>query len=266
MSASRSAATAAIDVEPVPHGLQPSGSQRAAGQPPECLRGIVFDAPDVLYDATAWRRWLWRLIGHFGRSMDYTEFARSWDAGYLVDVHCGRREITEAFESFLLSLGLTWGQIDEIEAAGRVQLESEVHARPWPGVVRTIGKLAGAGVPLVAWADLPQSGPQVGEFFTHLGLGDSFCSVLTSLDCESTQPAIRCYECMTAALELPPAEILYVGHDAQHLAAAHAFGLKTAAVNYMPDASADWMLSGCEDVLRLPLSELVHETIRRPLR
>lgn len=265
MSALRSAATAAIDVEPGPRGPHPSSSHRLTGNSPECLRGIVFDAPDVLYDATAWRRWLWRLIGHFGRSIDYAEFARSWDVGYLVDVHCGRREITEAFESFLLSLGLTWGQIDEIEAAGRVQLESEVHARPWPGVVRTIGKLSGDGVPLVAWADLPQSGPQVGEFFAHLGLGESFCAVLTSFDCESTQPDIRCYECITAALELPPAGILYVGHDAQHLAAARAFGLKTAAVNYMPGASADWMLSCCEDILRLPLSGLVHETTRRPL-
>lgn len=254
MSALRSAALAAIDVEAVQRNPHLANSLRPVDAPLGCVRGIVFDAPDVLYDATAWKRWLWRLIGQFGISPDCAEFSRSWDAGYLLDVHCGRRELTEAFESFLLSLGLSWGQIDEIEAASRIQLESELHARPWPGVVKTIGKLAAAGVPLAAWADLPQSAAQVGEFFSQLGLGDSFCAVLTSLDCESTQPAIQCYQCIAAALELPAAEILYVGHDGQHLAAARAFGLKTAAVNYLPGASADLMLSCCEDLLRLPLA------------
>lgn len=257
--------TADSDLEHSPSVARPAGSSRLAAIPP-CLRGIVFDAPDVLYDATAWRRWLWRLIGHFGRNVEYAEFSRTWDADYLVEVHCGRRELTEAFEAFLLSLGLTWGQIDEIEAASRIQLESQVHARPWPGVVKTLGKLAANGLPLVAWADLPQTGAQLGEFFAQLGLADNFCATLTSLDCESTQPAVQSYQRMVSALELPAAEILYVGHDRVHLAAAQAFGLRTAAVNYLPGANADWMLSCCEDLLRLPLTGANDKSLRRPSR
>jgi len=254
--------SAAIDVEPVQRDPHPADSLRRVDAPLECVRGIVFDAPDVFYDATAWKRWLWRLMSRFGVSSDCAEFSRSWDAGYLLDVQCGRREFTEAFESFLLSLGLSWGQIDEIEAASRIQLESDRNARPWPGVVKTIGKLAAAGVPLAAWADLPHTGAQVTGFFAQLGLSDSFCAVLTSLDCESTQPSLQCYQCMSTALELTPAEILYVGHDGQHLAAARAFGLKTAAVNYLPGATAYRMLTCCEYLLCLPL----WATEGRPLR
>jgi FMN phosphatase YigB (HAD superfamily) len=256
MSALRSTIMAVLDDKIAPASRSQATALSSWDAPWATVRGVVFDAPDVLYDATAWRRWLWRLIGQLGRSPDYAQFCRCWDDRYLVDVHCGRRELIEALEAFLLSMGLTWGQIDEIEAACRVQFESELRARPLPGVVKSIARLASAGVPLAAWADLPNSGPQMAEFLAQMGLANVFCNVITSLDCESSQPESRAYQAMTAALALPPGEVLYVGHEGTHLAAAKAFGMATAAVNYGTEATADLLLTGCQDLLCLKLAPI----------
>src|SRR3981081_3849051 len=57
-----------------------------------CVKGLVFDMDDVLYDATLWRRWLLQLLGRLGLKADYHTFYRTWDAEFLADVHRGRRE------------------------------------------------------------------------------------------------------------------------------------------------------------------------------
>ena len=111
------------------------------------IRAVVFDMDDVLYDATLWRRWLLQLLARLGVKAEYRSFYRTWDAEYLIDVHRGRREYAEAFQAFLLAQGLSWAQIDEVEAASRVhsqELESGV--RPLPGVAATINELAARSV------------------------------------------------------------------------------------------------------------------------
>ena len=70
--------------------------------------GVIFDMADVLYDATLWRRWLLRLVNQLGVPAEYEPFYHAWDHDYLADVHCGRRDYTEAFQTFLLARGLTW--------------------------------------------------------------------------------------------------------------------------------------------------------------
>jgi len=248
MGAMRSAIAATTDV--AAQGRQATARELLAPQL-AAVRGVVFDAPDVLYDATVWRRWLWRLLGQLGVATSYEQFCQRWDAEYLLEVHCGRREFTEAFESFLLSCGLSWGQIDEVEAASRIQMDFSLNVRPLPGAIRAVHGLADRGIPLIAWADLAQNGSQLSDFFDRLGFGACFGAVLTSLDRECAQPAPECYANMADVLRLPASEVLYVGHEAEHLAAAREAGLRTCAVNYTPTAQADVLLASCDDLLRL---------------
>ncbi len=127
------------------------------------IRGLIVDVPGVLYDATLWRRWLFHLLGRFGVASDYAEFDRAWEAR-LVDVHCGRREYLEALQSFLLDCGLSWAQVDEVEAASRIQRrELELNVRALPGVVRGVEALARGSLPVVAWADAPHSAEKLRE-------------------------------------------------------------------------------------------------------
>src|SRR5262249_39660427 len=110
------------------------------------VQGFLFDMGDVLYDATAWRRWLLQLLSRMGLHAQYRTLFRIWDDEFLADVHRGRREYTEAFQSFLLSIGLSRAQIDEVQAASQARKRDlEAHVRPLPGVRSTIERLAARG-------------------------------------------------------------------------------------------------------------------------
>src|SRR5690348_9183710 len=103
------------------------------------VRGLLFDMGDVLHDATLWRRWLFQLLGRIGLNARYRTLFRVWDEEFLGDVYRGRREYGEAFHAFLLSLGLSRGQIDEVQAASQARKrELELNVRPLPGVRDTV--------------------------------------------------------------------------------------------------------------------------------
>jgi putative hydrolase of the HAD superfamily len=214
--------------------------------------GCIFDTADVLYDATPWRRWLARLMSHLGVTVDTSALLATWDREYLPDVCRGRREHSEALSSFLLAAGLSWAQVDEVEAASRVERrKAELNVRPFSGVVKTIQQLSQWKVPMVAWADSPYSAARVSERLDRLGLGGPFRAVLCSFDLEAAQPAARCYQAALEALGTTPGATIYVSHDAAHLSGAKALGLRTAAFNYQPGAAADHYLARFEDVLTL---------------
>ncbi|MBI3840186.1 MAG: HAD family hydrolase [Planctomycetia bacterium] len=234
------------------HPAAGAGCSLPAGHvPPAALGigGLVFDMTDVLYDATLWRRWLLRLVNRLGVRCSYASFYRDWDRRYLVDVHCGRREYSEAFQSFLLANHLSWAQIDELEASSRIQRENfELNARPLPGVVKTIGRLAELGLHLVAFGDSPYPAARLSERLERLGLGNRFRTVLSSFDLEAAQPSARCYQSALDALGLSAQDAAYVGHDAAHLAGAKAVGMRTVAFNFERHARADFYLARFEDL------------------
>jgi FMN phosphatase YigB (HAD superfamily) len=231
-----------------PDGTLPAELGAVAGG----IGGIIFEIDDVLYDATLWRRWLLRLVARLGVQADYASFYRSWDRDYLVDVNCGRREFTEAFQSFLLAAGLSWAQIDEIEAASRIQRQNfELNVRPLPGVVKTIAQLNELRLPLLAFADSPCTADRLAERLERLGLGGQFQTILSSFDLEVAQPVAQCYQSALGALGLPADQVTYVGHDAEHLQGAKAAGLRTVAFNFGCHAHADFYLTRFEDLLPL---------------
>lgn len=212
---------------------------------------VVFDVPDVLYDATLWRRWLFRLLGRLGIGLTYAEFDRDW-SGQLADVHRGRREYTEALQSFLLEHGLSWAQVDEIEAASRIQRQKlELNVRPLAGTARVVHALAARGLRLAAWADTPQPADRLAERLRRLFPQADFAAVLTSIDLEETQPAAACYRASLSAIDASAAETLYVGHDVEHLTGASACGLRTAAIDAAGAVPADFSLTRFEELLEL---------------
>jgi FMN phosphatase YigB (HAD superfamily) len=239
-------------------GSSPSGEFTPGAAP--CTVGLVFDMADVLYDATLWRRWLLRLVSSLGVRANYASFYRLWDREYLPDVHCARREYNEAFQSFLLANNLSWAQIDEVEAASRIRRQNlELNVRPLPGVVKTIAGLSDLGLPLAALADTPYPAARLWERAKRLGLGSRFRTVLSSFDLEAAQPSARCYQSVLDSLGLPARDVLYVGHDAEHLAGANAIGMRTVAFNYQRQSLADYYLTRFEDLATIVEGSLVPE-------
>ncbi|MGD9721338.1 MAG: HAD family hydrolase [Pirellulales bacterium] len=232
-----------------PHA--PTGSL-ASPAPRLHVDGLMIDTADVLYDATRWPRRLQRLLAGLGLTVSYAQMVADWEHNYLADVHCGRREYDEAFGAFLLAAGLSWAQIDEVEAASRIERQSlELGVRPLPGVVTTCKKLQASSLPMIAWADSAQPADKVAQRLIRLGLGGCFRAVLSSLELEAAQPSPRCYQAALEVLALPAGRMAYVGHDTLHLAAARACGLATVGFNHAPDAAADFYLTGFDQLLAL---------------
>ena len=201
--------------------------------------GLLFDMGDVLYDATVWRRWLLQLLHRMGLHAHYRSFFKIWDCDFLDDVHCGRREYGEAFQAFLLSAGLTRGQIDEVEAASQARKrELENGVRPFPGVRSVLDRLQRAGVVLGVLSDSESTAEELQLRLNRLGIGHSFIAVVSSIDLERTKPDAACYRAAAAAMGVPVDSTAFVGHDAEELAGAKAAGMSAWAFNFEADVVA----------------------------
>lgn len=214
------------------------------------VRGLIFDMAGVLYDATLWRRWLVRLLARMGWTFDYQKFYEAWDAEYLSEVHRGRREYGEAFNAFLRDQGLSWAQIDEVEAASRVlQQELETGERPLPGVAATLGVLAERGLRLAVLTDSPFRSAHLEGQLSQLGLGGYFHAVISSCDVEAIKPEPAGYRAALAALDLEPADAAYVGHCEKSLGGAAQLGLRTIAFNHFDHSFADIYITRFAELL-----------------
>lgn len=231
---------------------QATASMGTSGPSQTPLRGLLFDMGDVLYDATLWRRWLYQLLGRIGLHSRYRTLYRVWDEEFLNDVHRGRREFAEAFAAFLLSLGLSRGQIDEVQAASQARKRDlELSTRPLPGVRDTIEELAARGVKLAVLSDSEKHGDELQAHLTRLGLGGCFSPVISSIDLAHTKPSPVCYRAALTDMGMPTDAVAFVGHDAAELVGARAVGLRTVAFNYDAGAKADHYLTRFEELLQL---------------
>jgi FMN phosphatase YigB (HAD superfamily) len=204
------------------------------------LRGLIFDMADVLYDASAWRRWLLQLLQRLSLAADYRTFYESWDRDYLVDVQCGRRSFNDAFQDFLSSAGLTRAQIDEVEAACRIRrAELERAARLFPRTAAALRQLSDDGLSLAVLTNAACPAADLQEKLDHWGIGNHFQAVWSSRDLEAAKPAAICYKTTLASLKLCADQVAYVGHDGRSLVGAAQVGLRTIAMNPDCGAAAD---------------------------
>lgn len=216
------------------------------------VQGLLFEMDDVLHDATAWRRWLLQLLARMGLNTRYRSFFRVWDDEYLNDVHCGRREMGEAFRSFLLSAGLTHAQIDEVVAAGQARKRHlDATLRPLPGVRTTIARLAERGVVLGVLTDSDRGGDELRQTLARLGLGERFSVVLSSLDLERTKPDAFCYRSALGLMGLEARQVAFVGHSADDLNGARRAGLRTVAFHRATGVTAGHHLNRFDELLGL---------------
>lgn len=220
------------------------------------VKGLLFDAGEVLYDTTTWRRWLLQLLRRLGVYANYRSLFYIWDHDFLPDVYRGRREFRAVFEAFLLSLGLSRAQIDEVVAACQARRNQwEADTRPLPGVESTLVRLQAAGIALgvVSDCELPAAG--LTERLTRFGLGGLFATVVSSLDLGRTMPHPVPYLAALADLKILPNQAAFVGHDVRGLTGALTIGMQTIAFNFDPEAEADVFIVRFNELIELTTAE-----------
>jgi len=220
------------------------------GALPRSARGLLFDLGNIVHDDSLWQQWLWQLLRRLGVPVPFPAFSRLWRDEYLDDVYRGRRDFGEAFRSFLLFLGLSSAEIDEVEAAGQARRrQSNAAARPLPGVRPTLARLHAAGTVLGVLGNSEHPAAALRRQLDGFALEGLFAAVLSSMDLGRSKPDLLCYLAAVEAMGLAPADVAFVGHDAAELAGAARAGLMTVAFNFQPGAAADVFIARFEDLL-----------------
>ncbi len=233
----------------------PADAPRQPVCAPRPIRGLLLAACNVLYDDTDWRRWLLRLLMRLGLRTEYGPFFRIFDHDYLDAVYRGQRTFSDALDAFLLSAGLSAGQAEEVHRALDSQRRhSDASHRPLTGVRETLAQLRSSGVKLGALCNCEHSGEAIHQELTELFGESLWAAVISSRDLGCAMPEPACYHAALEAMQLPAAEVAFVGHDARELHGAAAQCISTIAFNSDREARADVYLQRFEDLIALTRS------------
>jgi HAD superfamily hydrolase (TIGR01509 family) len=203
-------------------------------------RGVLFDMGDVLFDATAWRRWLLGLLNRLGMHAQYRPLFHIWDVDYLDAVHRGECSYSSAFREFLGAVGLSRGQIEEVCAASQARKrEVESTILPLPGVRSTLSDLRRRGYVLGVLSDSESSSDEISLRLDTIGLGGRFSTIVSSCDLGRTKPDPMTYQTALDKMGLAANETIFVGHDQDELGGATRVGMRTVAFNFDRAVAAD---------------------------
>jgi HAD superfamily hydrolase (TIGR01509 family) len=216
-----------------------------------CPQAVLFEFDNILYDATAWHRWLSQALRRMQVAGDYETFVARWEQNGQREIRSGRRMFAEAFADFLRECGLSVGQASEIEAASqprRKRFLAEI--RPLPHVRGTLDRLSEQGLTLGLLADSEFSAAEIEQQLKRLGLGSCFSLVLSSVDLGVTKADAEGYATALEQLGLTAERVAFVGNQSDHLSVAARLGMSTIAFNYDDRATADIYLSRFDELAR----------------
>lgn len=172
------------------------------------MRGLLFDMCGVLYDDSAWNRWLLQLLQRMGLHTHYDAFYALWSHEYSEPAGDDQPDYWSALRGFLKSAGLSNPQIDEVKAASYGRwIQSRSHLRLFPGVARTLTLLAQRGVPLGIVARTDHHVEEVRRRVAQLGLTGRFQSVQA---CGSTDQIAESFRQAWSQLHIEPNRGAYV--------------------------------------------------------
>jgi FMN phosphatase YigB (HAD superfamily) len=196
------------------------------------LRGVIFDAPGLLYDSSLWRRWLLNLLTRMGMHTHYDVFYDIWDHEFACNVQAGRCKWRDALELFLRSAGVSQAQIDEVIPALRAKRKQfELDMRPLPGVVETLQSIHQQGYRMAAAADTTSTAAELGCKLERLGIHGRFDCVISSIDVGHAMPEPAAYIASLVVLDLRPDEVAFVSSLPSHVVGAKNFGMKIVGVD-----------------------------------
>lgn len=223
---------------------------RRLRDPAPPLAGVVFDLGGVLYDDSAWRRWLLKLVMRLGVHTTYTPFFRVWQREYLQCVKQGKLGYWEAFRKFLHAAGLSHGQVDELLVASQARFEElEEQVYPFPGVLHTLTRLKNRGIQLCVLSSGCMDQRAVRQQLQRLGMASLFSCVVASRDVESDGQSS--FQVVVEQTQLASHQLGYVGCDTYALSEAAGSGMRTLAMNYDDDAEAEIYLGHFEQLLEV---------------
>ena len=211
----------------------------------DSVRGWIFQLGGVLYDGTAWRRWLLEHLCKRGLHTHYHLFFRHWVLEYVPLVQSGAISFQEAIENVLAQAGMPAAHIHEITAALRSKRKSLLtEERPLAGVVDLLKSLQAAGHPLALWALENCDQETITDKVARLGLSPYFDFIARAENAGHGHVPDRLLASTLSALKVVRQQVAFVGHTPEYLRLARMIGLRTIGIGPETAELTDWHLQG----------------------
>lgn len=216
------------------------------------IAAIFFDAAGVFYDRPLKTAdYAAQLLGALGYPLALNEAAATQKAVLYTQATEGRIS-HEAYWDEALRLH---GVADDTLRAGLVaRILSQTHeVYAYPGGADTLRILQERGFRLGVVTDTIYPVKWKMRWLEQVGVARYISIVACSTELGSHKPEPAMYLNAVRQAGLEPAQAAFVGHDARELAGARRAGLATVAVNYDPEALADYFAQSLPDLLNVPL-------------
>jgi len=216
------------------------------------IKGIFFDAADVLYERPeSTGTCLTRLLAEkglptelFGEDQTRQKALRSlakrglishdWYWDQMLEMH----GVADAEERRILTL-----KIDEVSNC----------VVPVPGAREALAGLRQRGFTVGVVTDTMHSIDHKMRWLEQVGVAEFVDVVACSTVLGAHKPEPVMYLTAVKQAGLAPGESAFVGHRTEEIEGARQAGLATVAVNYDPDASADYYAQSLPDLLNVPI-------------
>ena len=215
------------------------------------LTALIFDVGDILFDATAWRRWLAAELTRRGKDVTYPQLVTAWE-GLLVDVYKGQAEYWDAFAKLMQHFCVVQADVPEIVALAKQKGQAVQKERtPMPQVPETLQRLHDAGIVLVALSDTESGEVGVRKILAQLGIQQYFYAVAASFDIGHAKPEPEAFDYAIKATGFTKQQCGFIAHDIDELEGAQKHNLFAIGYNYHPDAPADVFIEHFSELLNL---------------
>jgi putative hydrolase of the HAD superfamily len=216
------------------------------------IKGIFFDAAGVFYDRMETTESLAaRRLTEWGYATELSAEAKVLRREMHVRATEGRLNYRVFWNEVLCLHGLA----DDGRRAALVQeiLDQSFNVFAYPGGREALAGLPARGFKLGVVTDTIYPVEWKMKWLETVGVAEYIQFVACSTDLGAHKPQPEMYLNAVKQAELTPDQSAFVGHDARELAGARAAGLATVAVNYDPEAKADYYAASLPDLLNVPL-------------
>ncbi len=218
------------------------------------IKAVLVDMDDVLYDGSAWDRWLAQIFGRLPSRTLEADFAQSWRETFLPVVHRGQQEFHAALACCLKEIGLAASHVDEIVAASlrSAAVPKATFARFRPCAARWLAcnRPASTGP---CWRIRIVQAQSLRQKLDRISLNGLFDHVLSTADLGASLSDESCYARALETLHHSAGEVLFVGHCPRDLHAAEGAGLRTVGFNIRHVACTAKCIDRFEDLLALAI-------------
>jgi putative hydrolase of the HAD superfamily len=218
------------------------------------IRGIFFDAADVLYERPEpTDSYVSSLLQEKGHSIELSMADQGRQKALRSETKRGRLSPDVYWDQLLLIYGVADPQ-ERRTLVDKINGHSD-NVLPIPGGRETLAGLKKRGFLLGIVTDTIYPIERKMRWLDKVGVAEFIDVVACSTVLGAHKPDLAIYLSAVQQAGLTPSESAFVGHHAGEIEGARKAGLATVAVNYDPDARADYYAQSLPDLLNVPIFE-----------